>query len=288
MPEDDKPFQPEQPEYGLSKLLRETFEIRSGGLADILHELLTAARMYLGMEVAFVSEFQGSKRVFRYVDQTGDTEMLKVGCDDPIEESYCKHVVEGNLPELIHNAQEMSEAQPLPATHELGIGAHVSVPIHLSDGSIYGTFCAFSFWSDESLGERDMALMRVFSDIAGRLIEQNVHERQEKERRRDRIDTLLQDDGYRAVWQPIVEIETGRIIGLESLTRFPDDLGLSVEECFIEARAVGLGRELEGRTLERGLALLPHLPEPVYLTCNMSAESLLSGWVDDMLGQAPP
>ena len=41
----------------------------------------------------------------------------------------------------------------------------------LSDGTTYGTFCCFSSHPDLSLTGRDVAVLRVFADLAADLIE---------------------------------------------------------------------------------------------------------------------
>ena len=53
----------------------------------------------------------------------------------------------------------------IPETRTLPIGAHISVPILLRDGRVYGTFCCFSLASNLSLGQRDLHMMRAFADL---------------------------------------------------------------------------------------------------------------------------
>ena len=48
---------------------------------------------------------------------------LAVGEGGPLEESYCQRIVDGRLPELIHNAAEFKEALALPETLAVPIGA---------------------------------------------------------------------------------------------------------------------------------------------------------------------
>jgi EAL domain-containing protein (putative c-di-GMP-specific phosphodiesterase class I) len=63
------------------------------------------------------------------------------------------------------------------------------------------------------------------------------------ERRRRRRDVLSAGDNLQVVFQPVVELSTGTCTGHEALARFAD--GRRPDEWFNEARAIGLGVELE-------------------------------------------
>lgn len=110
--------------------------VYGNSVPDILH----AVREHLKMEVAFVSEFVRGQRIFRYVDSSWPKNPVRVGAGDPLEDSYCARVIDGRMPELMNDAQTNACAAELPATFAIPVGAHVSVPIRMPDGSIYGTF----------------------------------------------------------------------------------------------------------------------------------------------------
>lgn len=277
----------ENSQYGMSRLLTEVFDLREGTLSAILQRLLQAMRLHLGMEVAFISEFENGMRTFRYVDQAEGVNFLQVGKSDPLEESYCQRVVDGRLPELICNAQELDEALLLPATKALGVGAHMSFPILLRDGSVFGTFCCFSFQADYSLNERDCALMKLFSEIAAELIEKNVLRARQEELCCLKVNALLAADDLNMVWQPVVETASRRIIGVEALARFPSSDGMLPNEWFEAAASVGLGNQLEARAIASGLEVLNILQPEQYVACNASAQSILHGDIVGLLARAP-
>jgi hypothetical protein len=143
-------------------------------LSEMLVETLHAVRTHLGMDVAFISEFRGESRIFRYLDGNFVPLQLEVGAGDPLDESYCQRVLDGRLPELIQDAASLPEAQAMPATKAWPVGAHLSVPLRFSDGRLYGTFCCFSTTPDKSLDERDLKTLRLFADFAGRLLERPI------------------------------------------------------------------------------------------------------------------
>lgn len=286
MPKGAEPTESEA-ELGLSRLLSETFEMREGSTGALLQELLHAARLFLGMEIGFISEFEDGRRVFRYVDQAEGVDVFNVGGSDPLERTYCQRIVDGRLPELIDDATEVPEVQAVPEIRELGVRSHVSTPIRLPDGSVYGTFCTFSFWASHELTERDRALMHVFSKIAADLLQQDLDRTRDEEIRRSRIRQLLDDDEFTVVFQPMVEIGSSRIIGVESLARFPREPERGTEDWFAEAESVGLLEELEIRAIEKGLEALPRLPENVYVSCNVSVSSLCAGRFAEYLQSMP-
>ena len=124
------------------------------GFAETLSRGLHAIRTHLHMDVGFISEFVENRRYFRFVDAAEQDAIICVGQSDPLEESYCQRVVDGRLPELLHDACLHPEALTLPATRALPVGAHLSVPIRLKNGRVFGTLCCFSSRADHSLTAR--------------------------------------------------------------------------------------------------------------------------------------
>ncbi len=244
---------------------------------DILH----AMREHLKMEVAFVSEFTRGRRVFRYVDSSWAKNPVRVGEGDPLEDSYCARVVDGRMPELMNDARMNACAAELPVTFALPVGAHVSVPITLSDGAVYGTFCCFSRSADNSLNLRDVHLMRVFADLAGKMIERERAIDRNQHDMHERTMQVLREDTLNIVYQPIYDLEKGTITGFESLARFAPTPARSPDRWFSDAHTVGLGVELEMMAIEHALQLLPHLGEGLDLGINASPDTI----VDPRLGQ---
>ena len=124
-------------------------------IARNVDRLLDAVRRHLDMDVAFVSEFHGSHRVFRHVVTRLDRAPIRPGDSRPLDEGYCMRVVEGSIPQLIPDTAAVPALECIPETQRVPIGSHLSVPIQLRDGRVYGTFCCFSLASNLSLGERD-------------------------------------------------------------------------------------------------------------------------------------
>lgn len=146
-----------------------------------LGRILRAARTHLDMDVGFISEFTQGRRIFRHVDSEEGNRSIEVGGSDMLEESYCQLVAQGKLPKIIGDTAKYPLAAALPLTKSLRIGAYLSTPIRLRDGSIYGTFCCFSSASDPFLSMRDLRTLEAFAELAGQQIQDVVDVEKERQ-----------------------------------------------------------------------------------------------------------
>lgn len=252
--------------------LSDPSEQSSGNVERILH----AVRSHLGMDVAFVSEFVGGRRIFRHIDAAGRTAPMQVGGSDPLEESYCHHIVGGRLPELIPDTAAVPLAMAMPATTSLPVGAHLSVPIRLQDGRIYGTFCCFSFAPDHSLNERDLRMMRAFADLAGQQIDRDLSSGRAHEEKTLRIKDVLEKDQLSILYQPIYRLKDSRVAAFECLARISAEPVRPPDLWFKEATEVGLSLQLELAAVRKALAGLSFLRSNISLAVNVSPATLLS------------
>lgn len=260
---------------------------RGGSARQVSTNALRAIRTHLGMEVAFVSQFADGQRIFRYVDAAGGAPPIRPGDAGPLEESYCQRVVDGRLPELIRDASAVPAAAELAVTAELPVGAHLSVPVRLSDGEVYGTFCCFSTRPDHTLTDRDLATMRVFADLTAGQIERDLsRERQDRQASR-RVRSAIAGDGLTMAFQPIVDIDRDRPVGFEALARFSQPPPRPPDAWFAEAASVGLGVDLELAAVRLALQDLRHLPPHAYLALNASPATVLSGGLEAALHAVP-
>jgi EAL domain-containing protein (putative c-di-GMP-specific phosphodiesterase class I) len=228
------------------------------------------------MDVAFVSEFRARERVFTNVD-AGDRTPIHAGDIRPLSEGYCQRVVDGHLPELINDAHLLPVAAALPETSAIPIGAHVAVPIRLSDGSVYGTLCCFSFLPDSSLTERDVQIMKAFAELLAVQIDQDVVNHRRWNEQHNRIWDAIEHSQPSIVFQPVYDLAQQRITGAECLARFQCMPSRTPDAWFAEAAAVGMGLELEASAVQCALRSLQDLPQSFYLTINASPDFIVSG-----------
>lgn len=244
---------------------------------EIVSEALQSVRSLLGMQVAFVSEFREGARIFRHVDAEAGFASIQVGAWDPLDETYCQRVVDGRLPQLMQDACKEPAALALAVTTQLPVGAHLSVPIRFTDGHIYGTFCCFSTYADTSLNGRDLGTLRLFADFVGKLLERKSGEETSEKEIQARLRAVLNGQHYTLVYQPIIKLVPYELVGYEALARFPVEPVRTPDAWFCEAAEVGLQEELELAVLRKALQVVRHLPANVYLSLNVSPNTILKG-----------
>ncbi|MGB5974368.1 MAG: EAL domain-containing protein, partial [Nodosilinea sp.] len=212
---------------------------------------------------------------------------IAVGDSDPLEESYCQRVVDGRLPELMQDATQHPAALELLATTALPVGAHLSVPLRLNNGKLYGTFCCFSTRPNPSLGERDLSMMHLFANFTARQISRQLADVQVNKEMTKRIAAMLRSKSFRPVYQPIFDLKTSRIIGFEALTRFRSQPIRSPDVWFAEASQVGRSEQLEMAAIAKALEGIDLIPDDVYLSLNVSPANIINGAVRRALQDAP-
>ena len=110
---------------------------------------------------------------------------------------------------------------------------------------------------------------------------------QARRERRDCIQQVLDDGGPTMVFQPIIELATGKPVGAEALARFPAQPNRSPEEWFADAADVGLGVELELAAIRAAVAQLDALPAGTYLSLNAGPDTVVSPQLHQLLRSAP-
>jgi GAF domain-containing protein len=126
---------------------------------ETIERLLSMVREAMKMVVAFVSEFAGDRLVFRALEGDAESFGWRESESFPLDESYCKRVLDGTLPNVVPDAKSEDLTKDLWVTSEADIGSYAAVPVVLPDGRPYGTLCCVSHKPDPRLRERDLGLM---------------------------------------------------------------------------------------------------------------------------------
>jgi EAL domain-containing protein (putative c-di-GMP-specific phosphodiesterase class I) len=251
---------------------------------DGIDDLLLLAREQLGMQVAFLGRFEGEDRVIRNVSTAVPLPVDAV-LREPRELTHCQRIVDGRMGRVTPDTAASPAAQEPPATAALGIRSYVGVPVHRSDGSLYGTLCCLSFEPDESLRPRDAGVLAVLARAVGSLAERE--ERVEGRRREllGRLASLREAGGLEPVFQPLVEVTTGRTVGVEALSRFPRQLGGTPAQWFAAAAEVGAGVELELEAVAKAVDALERVSG--YVSVNASPAGILDRRFRPLLAGLP-
>jgi len=81
---------------------------------------------------------------------------------------------------------------------------------------------------------------------------------------------LLDPGGLTMAFQPVIELATGRHVGLEALARATGHPDQGADTLFREAARCGLADDVEFAAIAAATAALPHLPNDSYLAVNLS------------------
>src|SRR5918995_244143 len=150
-------------------------EVASERTPDTVERVLVAAKEELGMEVAFVSEFAEQRMIFRKLVGEAESFGWHEGESIPLDDTFCRLLIEGHLPSLIPDANANELVKPLSVTSEARIGSYVGAPIKFSDCHLFGTLCTLSHSPNLSLNERDAQFMRVLARLVAESLERERH-----------------------------------------------------------------------------------------------------------------
>lgn len=120
-------------------------------------------------------------------------------------------------------------------------------------------------------------LQRHNARLQAELDAQQAAERRRAEALRQserRIERVLAEDLLSMVFQPIVSLVDGRLVGVEALARFEAEPRRSPNEWFAEANAVGRGVDLELHAVRCALAQLDELGFGAYMSVNTSPATI--------------
>jgi EAL domain-containing protein (putative c-di-GMP-specific phosphodiesterase class I) len=106
----------------------------------------------------------------------------------------------------------------------------------------------------------------------------------EHRERIERITRVLACDELAMVFQPIVDLHTGFVVGMEALARFAGEPQRTPDLWFEEATGVGLAEELELAAVNAALVRLPELAADMYLSVNVCPATAVAPALDALLG----
>lgn len=128
-------------------------------------DVLQRVRDGVGMDIVFISQFTGADRVIRHVSAKNPaTAGINPGDRDPLEETFCKQVVDGRRPPLVAEFP----AGPVKSRRagRAPVGAYVIVPITAPDGAVFGTLCCVSEEARPKLGARsELQAVRAVAEL---------------------------------------------------------------------------------------------------------------------------
>lgn len=240
--------------------------IFAAGTSPMIERVLALARTHLQMEVSFLSEFSAGKQIYQATDGKAESFGIVIGEGPDLVHTYCHQMVAGDIPNAVPDTRAEASLRTLASTLERRVGSYIGVPLWLSDGTLYGTFCCLGH-DAESLDARDVSFMSMLAEV----LVKELDDAQEARQKRDTIADILAAEAVTIALQPIISLGEGQRLGVEALSRFADGAG-SPDQVFGIAHWVGLGEELEELAARRAMNFLRLIPETQYLAINLSPQ----------------
>lgn len=235
-----------------------------------IERVVELAHRHLGLEVVYVSELIDGERIPRAIAGDAASFGFEVGEGVPAEGSFSQLLVTGAIADVIPDIARDPATATLRHTLAFGIGAFIGVPLRYSDSSTYGALCGMSHKPDYTLSKRDVRFMAMLAE----LIVYDLEEQRKLQRSRADVSKLIESSALEIAYQPIVDLQTGRYLGLESLARFPANLG-TPDKALPLAHSVGLGLELEQLAVSMAWPTLSLLKADQFLAINVSPGALM-------------
>ena len=140
----------------------------------LIDSAIGAARDLLGMEMSFVSQLTPDEQIYRFVGGDSASFHLLDGHVGAREHGYCVRMVDGLIPNVIPDVRADTRTSDVVATVASDVGAYVGVPLRLSDGRLYGSFCCLSHAAHPELGPAAHRVMALLARLIGDELEREI------------------------------------------------------------------------------------------------------------------
>ena len=127
----------------------------------------------------------------------------------------------------------------------------------------------------------------IVQELTSQLRREEI-EQEQRDAARGEIERFMAGDGLSMVYQPIVDLRTRAMVGVEALARFRSLPLRPPNEWFAEAVRHELGVPLELAAVRQAMRILPGLPDDAYLSINCSHRAAVSRDLSSLLALDAP
>lgn len=137
-------------------------------LEGLVRQLLEMLEIVTDMESTYLTKVDINARLQHILYARNSKQMqIPEGLSVPWGDTLCKRAIDSGT---IFSNQVAELWADCDAAKALGITTYMSIPVHLADGSLYGTLCATSTQQKE-LSERGEQVLRLFAGLIAQYIQ---------------------------------------------------------------------------------------------------------------------
>jgi len=138
---------------------------------------VAALRQLFRVEIAYATRHTETHQVLQAVVGDGASFGMAHGDAMALTDTLCQRIIERDLPAIVRDVRADPIAAAVPMTARAGIGAFASVPLLLSDGTLYGTLCCASHKPQPRWQENDVRVMYVIARLIADQLDRDALER---------------------------------------------------------------------------------------------------------------
>ena len=243
--------------------------------AASVSRLLSELRAHLRLDVLCLSQDRGGKSLLQVLDAAPGDELGRIIRTGACGDDYGARAQWGDLPCLIPDTAALPPAER-PTSAQAQVRAFIGVPVYSQHGAPYGMLWGFAHAPRPDLNDRDLAVMTAFATLAGALLGRAKGEVATDEATTQRLRATIENRQFDIAFQPILDLLTGEMRGVEALSRFHGPPAQGPLGWIAEAANHGLQAELEATILSHALELREDLPRGLYMSVNVSPATLVS------------
>ncbi|POT57658.1 diguanylate cyclase [Citrobacter amalonaticus] len=137
-------------------------------LESLIRQLLEMLEMVTEMESTYLTKVDVNARLQHILYARNSKQMhIPEGLSVPWDDTLCKRAIDGNC---FYSDNVPARWPDCDCAHALGITTFLSTPVHLPDGTFYGTLCATSR-QQHALTERGEQVLHLFAGLIAQYIQ---------------------------------------------------------------------------------------------------------------------
>jgi hypothetical protein len=134
-----------------------------------IEDILNVIRQDLAMDITFVTKQAGDDVAISHATPGPDGLRLQ-GMTHPKHQSLCQRVLEGRLPALMPDIEQLRATHDIPPL-PLTVGAYMATPVWLRAGTLYGMLCCLNAAASREMDQRHYRRLQMSAKQIARLVD---------------------------------------------------------------------------------------------------------------------